>query len=79
VLVKPLYSEFCGLLGEPAQTDCLAALQSNLDGWEKHGNGLLKQLEVSFLDKGIVGPRASTRSPFPPSPANSMRKSPSKS
>ena len=79
VLVKPLYSEFCGLLGEPAQTTCLAALQSNLDGWEQHGNGLLKQMEVSFLGKGIVGPRASNRSPFQPSPASSMRRSPSKS
>jgi outer membrane biosynthesis protein TonB len=46
VLVKPLYTEFCQLLGEPAQTDCLSALQSNLEGWEQNGNGLLKQMEV---------------------------------
>ena len=47
VLVKPLYTEFCQLLGEPAQTDCLGALQSNLEGWEQNGNGLLKQMEVT--------------------------------
>jgi len=57
VLVKPLYSEFCGLLGEPALSDCLSALQSNLEGWEQHGNGMLKQMEVSFLGKGLVGPK----------------------
>ena len=57
VLVKPLYTEFCTLLGEPAQSTCLAALQHNLDGWEQHGNAMLKQMEVSFLDKGIVGPK----------------------
>ena len=47
VLVKPLYTELCQLLGEPAQTDCLGALQSNLEGWEQNGNGLLKQMEVA--------------------------------
>ena len=55
VLVKPLYTEFCQLLGEPAQTDCLGALQSNLEGWETHGNALIKMGDPSFLNKGIVG------------------------
>ena len=42
VLVKPLFSEFCGLLGEQATTDCLHALQANLEGWETHGNNYFK-------------------------------------
>jgi len=34
VLVKPLFAEFSKLLGEPAMTDCLGAVQANLEGWE---------------------------------------------
>jgi len=55
VLVKPLYHEFCTLLGEPALTEALGALQSNLEGWESHGNGFMKMGDPSFLAKGIVG------------------------
>ncbi len=59
VLVKPLYTEFCNLLGEPALSDCVTALQANLDGWEKDGNAMLKEIsDCSFLDKGIVGAKA---------------------
>ena len=56
VLVKPLYHEFCTLLGEPALTEALGALQSNLKDWETHGNGLMAMGDPSFLAKGIVGP-----------------------
>ena len=59
VLMKPLYTEFCNLLGEPALSDCVTALQANLDGWEKDGNAMLKEIsDCSFLDKGIVGAKA---------------------
>tara|TARA_B110001452_G_scaffold263814_1_gene265818 strand:+ start:457 stop:2259 length:1803 start_codon:yes stop_codon:yes gene_type:complete len=56
VLVKPLYHEFCTLLGEPALTEALGTLQSNLKDWETHGNGLMVMGDPSFLAKGIVGP-----------------------
>jgi len=42
VLVKPLFSEVSKLLGEPALTDCLGAVQANLEGWEAHGNNYFK-------------------------------------
>jgi hypothetical protein len=51
VLVKPLYVELCGLLGEQATRDCIGALEENLKGWEVHGNDLL-------LRKGVVSPTA---------------------
>lgn len=51
VLVKPLYVELCGLLGEQATHDCIGALEENLKGWEVHGNDLL-------LRKGVVSPTA---------------------
>jgi len=43
VLVKPLFAEYSALLGEPALTDCLGSLQSNLTAWEQQGNALLNQ------------------------------------
>lgn len=42
VIVRPLYAEFIGLVGEPAATECFQALEGNLKSWETHGNELFK-------------------------------------
>ena len=44
VLVKPLYAEFTGLLGygDSQASECFRCLETNLRGWETHGNELLK-------------------------------------
>jgi len=42
VLVKPLFHEYTSLLGEPAVTAVMGCLQATLDGWEQHGNALMK-------------------------------------
>ena len=43
VLVRPLYAELCGLLGEPALTEAFGALELNLKAWETAGNDLFKE------------------------------------
>jgi len=46
VLVRPLYEEVTRLLGEPARTECLGALDANLKAWEAQGNDLLQQAKA---------------------------------
>jgi len=46
VLVRPLYEEVTRLLGEPALTECLGALDANLKAWEAQGNDLLQQAKA---------------------------------
>ena len=41
MLVKPLFQEYTSLLGEPAVTACMGALQANLEAWESQGNALI--------------------------------------
>jgi len=55
VLVKPLYTEFTALLGEPAITECMGALHANLSGWEEHGNGLWEHVGVDIRPQPIHG------------------------
>ena len=55
VLVKPLFAEFTGLLGEPALSDCYSCLEANLKGWEMHGNELLKLSPQQLADLAPEG------------------------
>lgn len=67
VLVKPLYAEFTGLLGESALADCYQCLETNLKGWETHGNELLK-LDRNEIKALCLGPQAEESPPSPPPP-----------
>jgi len=58
VLVKPLYAEFTGLLGETATRECYKCLETNLKGWETHGNDLLK-----LSDKEVAALAGLTHTP----------------